>query len=137
MPVRRTFVFVALLLGTFVVTGLVSPALADQRDISVGGVFICRLTHDSAGVTSYVRATEVNRRITQVLSTPKFRQGAVIAVRQYGASAIITVGDMLVFTVTPEDAAGTPVTPMQLAKQWAGLLAQGLSRALPDSTFHF
>lgn len=137
MPVRRTFVLVALLIGVGVVTGVARPALADPRDISVGGVFICRLTHDSAGVSSYNRATEVNRRITQVLSTPKVRQGAVIAVRPYGAAAVITVGDLLVFTVTPEDAAGTSVTPMQLAKQWAGLLAQGLSKALPDSTFHF
>ena len=112
------------------------PALADPRDISVGGVFICRITHDAAGYTSYARATQVNRRITEVLSNPQFRQGGNVVVRAMGAAATISVGDFLVFTVEPEDANGTMST-IDLAKYWARLLAQGLSKALPGPGFYF
>ncbi len=52
-------------------------------------------------------------------------------------AGVLAVNDILVFTVTPQDVAGTTVTTLQLARQWAPLLAQGLGRALPDSTFHF
>jgi len=132
---RVAFVSVLRLTGALVL-GLALPALADARDISVGGVFITRITEDAAGYTSYERAVQVNGRITEILSTPTFRRGASVAVRQGGSSALITVGDLLVFTVTPQDAAGTSVTTLQLARQWAQLLAQGLSKALPDSSFH-
>ena len=137
MRVRRTVAVVGLLVGVGLVTGVAQPALADPRDISVGGVWITRITHDWAGVSAVDRATEVTRRITQVLSVPQFRQGAVVAVRQDGANALITVGRLLVFTVTPGDAAGTSGDPMHLAKYWATLLGQGLTRALPGSTFYF
>src|SRR5579883_972494 len=30
-----------------------APALADPRDISVGGVYICTITHDASGYSSY------------------------------------------------------------------------------------
>jgi hypothetical protein len=123
-------------LAGILVLGLTLPALADARDISVGGVWVCRITHDSAGYSSYQRAVQVNQRITQVLSTPRFRQGAVVAVKQVGDTATVTVGDVLVFTVTPDDTAGTSVTPVTLARQWAQRLAQGLSQALPTSNFH-
>ncbi len=132
---RVACISVLLLTGTLLF-GPALPALADARDISVGGVFITRLTQDASGYTSYQRAVQVNARITEILSTPKFRRGASVAVRQDGLSAVITVGELLVFTVTPQDAAGTSVTTLQLARQWAQLLAQGLSKALPDSNFH-
>jgi hypothetical protein len=136
MPARRTFVIVAMLAGAAVVAGIASPAFADPRDIFVGGVWITRITHDWAGVSAVDRATEVTRRITQVLSTPQFRQGAVVTVRPDGADALITVGNILVFMVTPADAEGAG-TPMHLAKYWAALLGQGLTRALPGSAFYF
>ncbi|HEV2282803.1 MAG TPA: hypothetical protein VGX75_10515 [bacterium] len=136
MPVRRTIVIAALLAGAAVVAGIAGPAFADPRDISVGGVWITRITHDWAGVSAADRATEVTRRITQVLSTPQLRQGAVVAVRKDGADAVITVGNILVFTVTPADAQGAG-SPMHVAKQWAALLGQGLTKALPGSTFYF
>jgi hypothetical protein len=53
-----------------------------------------------------------------------------------GKGAIVTVGERLVFTVTPDDAEGTTVTPLALAKLWAQRLAEGLSYALPDANFH-
>ncbi|HET7265282.1 MAG TPA: hypothetical protein VFL28_11475 [bacterium] len=136
MPVRRTMVIAAVLIGAALVAGISKPAFADPRDISVGGVWITRITHDWQGVSAADRATEVTRRITQVLSDPKIRQGAVVAVKKDGADAIITVGDILVFTVTPADAEGSG-GPMQVAKYWATRLGQGLTKALPGSTFYF
>lgn len=136
MLVRRTIVVAAVLIGAVVVAGIATPAFADPRDISVGGVWITRITHDWQGVTAVDRATEITRRITEVLSDPKFRQGAVVAVKKDGAGAIITVGDFLVFTVTPADAEGSG-TPMDVAKHWATSLGQGLTKALPGSTFYF
>jgi len=137
MPHGRASVIAVLIVATAVAAAGVRPAFADPRDVSVGGVWITRITHDSAGVSAADRATEVTRRITQVLSTPKLRQGAVVAVRAFGSDAIVTVGNILVFTVTPDDAAGTSSTPMQIAKQWAALLGEGLTRALPGSNFYF
>jgi hypothetical protein len=137
MPHRRAFVIAVLLAGAALAAGVVRPAFADPRDISVGGVWITRITHDSAGRSAADRAVEVTRRITQVLSTPKLRQGAVIAVRPFGSDATVTVGNILVFTVTPDDAQGTSSTPMQIAKQWAALLGEGLTRALPGANFYF
>jgi hypothetical protein len=133
---QRTSIVIALLIGAAVVAGLAKPAFADPRDISVGGVWITRITHDWAGVSAVDRATEVTRRITQVLSMPQFRQGAVVAVRQDGANALISVGNILVFTVTPRDAEGAG-SPMHLAKYLATLLGQGLTTALPGSAFYF
>lgn len=131
----RTFVVTALLIGAVVGAGAVRPAFADARDISVGGVWITRITHDWAGYTAEQRATEVTKRITRILGTPELRQGAVVTVKPDGPNALVTVGDILVFTVTPADAAGSGTTTY-VAKQWAALLAQGLSKALPGSNFH-
>ena len=52
------------LLAALIAGGLPLPALADVRDISVGGVWICRITQDASGYTSYDRAAEVRKRIT-------------------------------------------------------------------------
>ncbi len=130
-----TVLTAALTLG--VLFGLALPALADQRDISIGGVWICRLTRDAFGFTSYQRAVEVNKRIRQALSIPEFRKGTVVAVRQVGNDALVTVGNILVFTVTPQDAMDSGVTPVILARVWAQKLADGLSHALPQEPFHF
>lgn len=138
MPHRCRFTVAGLLIAAAVVAiGAVRPAFADPGDISVGGVWITRITHSCAGVSAADRATEVTRRITEVLSTPQFRQGAVVIVRRVGADALIMVGSLLVFTVTPADVTGTSSTPAQVAKYWASLLGQGLTRALPGSTFYF
>ncbi len=133
--VRRVVWFPAVV-AVAVALGAALPALADARDISVGGVFICRITHDAAGYSSYARAVQVNQRITDVLSSPRFRQGGNVVVRQMGPAATISVGDVLVFTVMPEDTDGATST-VDLAKSWAKLLAQGLSQALPGSGFYF
>jgi len=132
---KRTSVIGALTAGILVALAL--PVLADERDISVGGVWICRITHDASGYTSYQRAVEVNRRITQVLSAPELRTGAQVTVRPMSSSAVIMVGDLLVFTVAPEDAMDTPVTPFELARQWAQRLAEGLTKGLPGYTSYF
>ncbi|HYM69851.1 MAG TPA: hypothetical protein VEZ44_09670 [bacterium] len=135
--IRRSAGVPAVLLAVAVMLGAALPALADARDISVGGVFICRITHDAPGYTSYERATQVNQRITEVLSAPKFRQGGNVVVRQAGTAATISVGDVLVFTIMPVDAQDTGMGTVDLAKYWAKLLAKGLGQALPGSGFYF
>ena len=127
----------AALLLTAISAGLPRPALADPHEISVGGVWVSNITHDAAGYTADERVVQVNKRITDILSNPKYRQaGALVSVRPLGAAATIYVGDQLAMTVMPEDAAGTSVTTVELAKQWAQRLAQGLSKAIPDANFH-
>ena len=128
----RSFIF---LFAAAAAAGLAGPAFGDARDISVGGVYITTITQDYAGYTAEQRATEVTRRITRILGTPELRQGAVVAVKQDGANALVTVGNILVFTVTPADAKGSG-TALYVAKQWARLLAEGLTKALPGSNFH-
>lgn len=136
MRKQRTLVTIAIVvLAGSLIPGLPRPALADVTDISVGGVWVCRITHDSSGFTAEQRAVEVNRRITEVLSTPEFRKGAIVSVKALGTAAVIMVGNLLVFTVTPDDAEGTSVKPVELARQWAQRLAMGLSNALPGSGF--
>jgi hypothetical protein len=137
MPQRRVVVIAGVLMGIAVAAATARPAFADPRDVSVGGVWITRITHAWAGVSAVDRAREVTRRITQVLSIPQFRQGAVVTVRPQGPEAVVMVGDVLVFTVTSADAADTSGTPLQVAKYWASLLGQGLTRALPGSAFYF
>jgi hypothetical protein len=118
------------------VAGWPQPSLADVGDISVGGVWVCRITQPALGLTAEQRAVQMNRQITEALSTPRFRRGAVLSIRAQGSSATISVGDLLIVTVTPQDAKGTSVGPMELARQWAKRLATGLSKALPDTEFH-
>lgn len=125
-----------LLVGITLMGAVAGPALADPRDISVGGVWITRIMQANAGYSAEERAVEVTRRITQVLSMPELRQGVLITVHKSGADAVVNVGDVLVFTVTPADAAGSGTT-LYVAKQWAALLGKGLSNALPGSNFHF
>lgn len=136
MLAGRLAVVAAGLIVSAVVVGTPQPTLADVGDISVGGVWICRITQPALGLTAEQRAVQMNKQITEALSTPQFRRGAVIAVRPKGTGATISVGDLLIVTVTPEDAKGTTVPPLELARQWAQRLATGLSKALPDAEFH-
>ncbi len=116
---------------------LAHPALADPSDISVGGVWVAKITHDAAGFSATERIVEVHKRITEILSNPVYRQtGASVSVRPIGLASGIYVADQLAITVMPEDAAGTGVTPMELARQWAQRFAQGLTNALPDANVH-
>jgi len=123
--------------GGFVL-GLAHPALADLGDISVGGVWAFRLMRGTSGMALDQRVAEVERRITNVLSIPRYRTGGVsLTVRPVGAGAAIMVGDAEILVVTPEDVAatGVKVTVLELARQWAQRLANGLNRALPDARF--
>lgn len=119
------------------VLGVASPALADIGDISVGGVWVCRITRGAGGLSLEQRVAKIDRQITEVLSLPGIdRRSLSVSVRPLGGSAAIVVAGITVITVTPEDAAGTRVTATQLALQWARRLATGLQRALPSTTFH-
>lgn len=133
-PIRKWAV-VSIVVGS-IVLGLAGAVLADTGDISVGGVWVCRITKGAAGLTAEQRAALINRRITEVLSLPGIRRGPIpVTIRPAGKSAAIAVAGMTVFTVMPEDAEGTKVTTMELARQWAGRLVEGLNRAVPGATY--
>jgi hypothetical protein len=112
--------------------GLPRPAVADVGDISVGGVWVCQITHNASGYSAADRAVEVRRRITELLSSPAARQGLTLSVQSAGADAVILAGGMLIFTVTPSDAMGTSTSTLELARQWAARFGEGLSRAIPQ-----
>ncbi|MGH2403006.1 MAG: hypothetical protein ACRDGN_00955, partial [bacterium] len=87
-----------------------------------------------AGMSLTERVADVERRITNVLSSTRYRQGGVtLTVRPVGLGAAILVEDAVILTVTPEDAAdtGVKVTALELARQWAQRLAGGINKAVP------
>lgn len=111
---------------------LPAPAAADVADISVGGIWICRLTQGAFGMTLAQRVAQVNQRITDVLSLPEVgRRQIIVEVRPVGAAAAIVIADITIITVVPEDAVGTGAPSHEIANQWASRLTQGLRRALP------
>ncbi len=132
---RVGVVAVALGIGGLIL-GPWGPASAGTEDISVGGVWVCKITQGVSGYTAEQRVVEVRKRITEVLSLPEFRHGVVVSVRPEAGSGLILVGDRLVLTVTSEDAITTSVTAVELARQWARRLALGLSHAFPDPDLH-
>ncbi len=136
MRVRRVAVLALALIGTAAAVWIPGPAFADIGDISVGGVWVCRITEPALGLSVEERVVQINKQITEALSTPKFRRGATIAVRADGPNVRIVMEHLTIVTVTPADAKGTTVKPMELARQWAARLATGLSKALPDAEFH-
>jgi putative lipoprotein len=106
-------------------------AAADIGDISVGGVWVGRLTQGAAGLTLEGRVRQINQQITEVLSLRALRGSQVtVEVQPARAAAAITVADIVVVTLTPRDAAGTGVPAYEVANQWAARLAAGLRRAL-------
>jgi hypothetical protein len=131
---HMTWTRAALSIGALwaVLFGFVLPAPADSGEISLGGVWVCEITHDSSGYTAAERAVEVRRRITELLSMPAARQGVTLSVQRDGANAVVLAGGMLIFTVTPADTGGTTAGTLELAREWASRFAQGLSRAIPQ-----
>lgn len=125
-----TILVVATLTGLQVV--LPGAALADIGDISVGGVWVCRLARGAAGLTLEQRVERINQRIVDVLSLPELtRRQIAVEVRAVGDSAAIVAADISIMMVTPADAAGTGVPVYEVANQWAARLVQGLRNALP------
>ncbi len=124
-----------LLICSFLIT-ITPVASADPSDVSVGGLWVFRITQGAAGLTPEQRIVEVNRRITDVLSVYRSGQKLPVVIRPSGSAASIIVGNIVVVTVGPDDVRGTKVTPLELANQWAQRLQAGLIRALPDATNH-
>lgn len=109
-------------------------AVADARDVSLGGVWIGHIDQDSQGISAADRATAVTRRLTELVSDPTLRGGAVtVTVRPAGNDAVISVASHLIITITQADAAAVSVPPVVMAEQWGARLAQGLIRALAVS----
>jgi hypothetical protein len=136
MHTARRLVIAIIAVGSLVLS-LAYPALADIGDISVGGVWVCRITRGAGGLSLEQRVVRIERQITEVLSIPGIdRRTITVSVRPLGQSAAMVVADITIITVTLEDAAGTNVTTMELARQWARRLVAGLQRAFPSATFH-
>ncbi len=136
MHIARGLV-ISIIVAASLVLSVAYPALADIGDISVGGIWVCRITHGAGGLSLEQRVVKIERQITKVLSLPGIdRRSIPVSVRPLGQSAEIVVADITVITVTSEDAAGTHVTTMELARQWTRRLVAGLQRALPSTTFH-
>ncbi|MGQ0548663.1 MAG: hypothetical protein ACT4PY_03215 [Armatimonadota bacterium] len=133
MRTNLTALIVLMAVGSLVM-GVTRPAFAELGDISVGGVWSFRLTRGIAGMSLTDRVADVERRITNVLSNPRYRErGVTLTVRPVGPSAAIMVEDAVILTVTPEDAAdtGVKVTTLELARQWARRLVGGINKAFP------
>lgn len=133
MRTHLTALILLLAVGSLVI-GLAYPAFAELGDISVGGVWSFRLTRGTAGMSLAERVADVERRITNVLSNPRYRErGVTLTVRPVGPSAAIMVEDVAILTVTPQDVAdtGVKVTTLELARQWAQRLAGGINKAFP------
>lgn len=139
MRTSLTAVILFLVLGS-VVFGVGRPAFAELGDIAVGGEWTFRLTRGIGQMSLADRVADVERRITNVLSNPRYRQtGVRLSVRPAGSGASIMVEEAVILTVTPEDVAdtGVKVTTMELARQWAQRLAKGINKAFPATVVAF
>lgn len=139
MRTKLTAMILFLAVGSLTL-GLARPALAELGDISVGGVWSFRLMRGIAGMSLAERVADVERRITNVLSNPQYRQtGVTLRVRPAGSGAAIMVEGAVIITVTLEDVAatGVKVTTMELARQWASRLARGINQAFPARVASF
>jgi hypothetical protein len=132
---RISIVFAAVVLSAMIVA-IPRPALADPYDIIVGGVWAFKITQPDGAIMPEQRVVEVHRALTEVLS--KYRAGSSIPVTLtvVAKGVAISVGEIHVVTVTPADAQGTGVTPLELARQWSARLSVGVARALPDANVH-
>ncbi|MGH2373828.1 MAG: hypothetical protein ACRDIC_10220 [bacterium] len=139
MRTNLTALMVLLVIGSAVL-GVTRPAFADLGDIAVGGVWTFRLTRGIGAMSLAERVADVERRITNVLSNPRYRErGVTLTVRPVGPSAAILVEEAVILTVTPEDVAdtGVKVTTMELARQWAQRLAGGINKGFPATVVAF
>jgi hypothetical protein len=120
-----------------VLLGFARPAFAEVGDISIGGVWVCRLTKGAAGLTLDQRMMQIERRIFSAINNPKYRdqRQMPVVVRPMGQNAAVTVDDVVIFVVTPEDVEGTGAKPMEAAVLWGQRLARGLNLAIPDGKF--
>ncbi|MGQ0571362.1 MAG: hypothetical protein ACT4P5_17805 [Armatimonadota bacterium] len=125
-----------LLVTVSLVLGLAHPALAEIGDISIGGVWVCRLTKGAGGLTLEQRVEQVERNMYAVVNNPRYRgrRTVPVSVRVVGQGAAIMVDDLVILVVTPEDVSGTGAKPIEAAQQWAQRMAKGLAQALPDPT---
>lgn len=139
MRMALTALILFLAVGSLVL-GLPRPAVAELGDISVGGVWAFRLTRGIGAMSLAERVAELERRITNVLSNPAYRQtGVTLAVRPAGLGANISVEGAVILTITPDDVAdtGAKVTTLELARQWAQRLAKGINNAFPARVVAF
>lgn len=123
-----------LLVAVSLVLGLAHPARAEIGDISIGGVWVCRLTKGAGGLTLEQRVEQIERNMYAVVNNPRYRgrRTVPVSVRVVGQGAAIMADDFVILVVTPEDVSGTRAKPVEAARQWAPRMAKGLAQALPD-----
>lgn len=116
--------------------GVQLQAHADLGDVSIGGVWVCRLSKGANGLGLDQRMQQIERNIYTIVNDPRYRgrRSVAVQVRPMGVNAALVVDGRVVFVVTPEDIEGTGATPMEAANQWAPKLSKGLSLALPDGS---
>ena len=127
---RMRLPIVSLLLA--VVIGIAVPTLAapDPLSVSVGGVWVCKITQPVAGFTPEQRVTEANKRITEVVSRIRPGDRVTVKVVLFGSATKVTVNEMLVFTLVPADVPTPGVALTDYALQVSVRLQKGILSAL-------
>ena len=127
---RMRLSIVSLLLA--VVIGIAVPTLAasDPLSVSVGGVWVCKITQPVAGFTPEQRVTEANKRITEVISRVRPADRITVKVVLFGSATKITINEMLVFTLVPADVPTPGVALTDYALQVSVRLQKGNLTAL-------
>jgi hypothetical protein len=121
---------VPLLLAVVMGVGIPSLAAPDPLSVSVGGVWVCKITQAVAGFTPEQRVTEANKRITDVVSRIRPADRVIVKVVLFGSATKVTVNDMLVFTLVPADVPTPGVALAEYALQVSGRLHKGIRSAL-------
>jgi hypothetical protein len=115
-----------------VLIGMAVPisAAPDPLSISVGGVWICKITQSVAGFTPQQRVTEANKRITEAVSRIRPTDRVTVRVQLLGSTAKVTINDMLIFTLVPADVPTPGVALADYALQVSVRLQKGILIAL-------
>ncbi|HET8579427.1 MAG TPA: hypothetical protein VFL31_00360 [Nitrospiraceae bacterium] len=120
------------LLLSFVASVVVPVASApDPLSVSVGGVWVCKITQPAAGFTPQQRVSEANKRITEVISRLRQADRVTVVVEPFGSAAKVTVNGILVFTLIPADVPAPGVALAEYARQVAARLQKGIVNGLP------
>ena len=105
----------------------------EETRVTLGGVLVVQFRAASGGFSPVRRAATMENRIVEILSRPDLTPDAVrVTPGKGGRSATITVGPILLVTVTEADAQANRSTPMKLATTWAESFRRGYAEARPE-----
>ncbi len=91
MRLSGTSAIVLVMVVWSLLLGAAPPARAEMGDISIGGVWVCRLTKGAGGLTLEQRMLQIERNIYAVVSNPKYREQrqVPVLVKPMGLNAAI------------------------------------------------